>query len=176
MLAPNGKESNLNDADWNYVRSDEFKSFFGDWENDPQNASKILDCNGEPLVLYHGTRFEFIEFKNNKEGIHFGSLEQANMRNSKRIVKCFLNIRSCARRVDTIGCWHNVIKSTKRKHDGIIYLNRYEGIPLEEFESVRKRGITDYELDAMNDRSFKKLIASSSDSYIVMDKDQIRIV
>lgn len=176
MIAPNGKESNLIETDWNYVRTDEFKSWFGDWEHNHQHSSKILDANGEPLVMYHGTKFDFFEFKDNKEGIHFGSLEQAKMRNCKIIIKCFLNVRKPIRKVDTIGHWWNVIKAAKRKYDGIIYLNRYEGIPLEEFQAVRSRGITDDTLDGMNDANFKKLIKTATDSYIAFDKNQIKII
>jgi hypothetical protein len=33
-----------------------FKDWFGDWENDPANASKVVDENGRPLRVYHGTR------------------------------------------------------------------------------------------------------------------------
>jgi hypothetical protein len=36
------------------VRTPEFKEWFGDWENDPDNASKIVDENGEPLLVYSG--------------------------------------------------------------------------------------------------------------------------
>jgi hypothetical protein len=54
-LAPNGKPSNLNHEQWHLVRTPEFKAWFGDWENNPKNASKVVDENGEPLVVYHGT-------------------------------------------------------------------------------------------------------------------------
>ena len=60
--APNGKLSNLNEQQWLQVRTPAFKQWFGDWENDPVNASKILDENGEPLVLYHGARSDFWAF------------------------------------------------------------------------------------------------------------------
>jgi hypothetical protein len=33
-----------------------FKDWFGDWENDPANASKVVDENGRPKVVYHGTQ------------------------------------------------------------------------------------------------------------------------
>lgn len=56
LLAPNGKPSNLNRGQWHLVRTPEFKAWFGDWENDPANASKVVDENGEPLICYHGTR------------------------------------------------------------------------------------------------------------------------
>jgi GNAT superfamily N-acetyltransferase len=54
-LAPNGKPSNLTHEQWHLVRTSEFKAWFGDWENDPENASKVVDENGEPLVVYHYT-------------------------------------------------------------------------------------------------------------------------
>ena len=38
------------------VRTEAFKSWFGDWEHDPEHASKVVDENGEPLVVYHGTK------------------------------------------------------------------------------------------------------------------------
>ena len=37
------------------IYSDNFKRWFGDWENDPQNSSKVVDSNGVPLPVYHGT-------------------------------------------------------------------------------------------------------------------------
>jgi hypothetical protein len=55
LLAPNGKPSNLNAMQHAQVRTEAFKKWFGDWENDPENASKVVDENGEPLVVYHGT-------------------------------------------------------------------------------------------------------------------------
>jgi len=60
-LAPNGKLSNLTHEQWHLVRTPEFKAWFGDWENNPANASKVVDENGEPLVMYHGTKSTDIE-------------------------------------------------------------------------------------------------------------------
>jgi hypothetical protein len=54
LLAPNGKVSNLNERQYAQVRTKAFKDWFGDWENGPKNASKVVDENGEPLVVYHG--------------------------------------------------------------------------------------------------------------------------
>jgi ribosomal protein S18 acetylase RimI-like enzyme len=66
--APNGKPSKLDDVQWEQVRTPAFKKWFGDWENDPQNASKVVDENGEPLVVYHGSKVENIEIFNTKVG------------------------------------------------------------------------------------------------------------
>jgi len=62
-LAPNGKPSNLTHEQWHLVRTPEFKAWFGDWENSPEIASKVVDENGEPLVVYHGTNTKFTSFK-----------------------------------------------------------------------------------------------------------------
>ena len=55
LLAPNGKPSKLTPEQYKLVRLPEFKAWFGDWEKDPANASKVIDENGEPLPVYHGT-------------------------------------------------------------------------------------------------------------------------
>lgn len=55
LLAPNGKPSNLPERLYAQVRTKEFKDWFGDWQNDPKNASKVIDENGEPRIVYHGS-------------------------------------------------------------------------------------------------------------------------
>lgn len=56
MKAPNGNPTNLNERQWLQVRTKAFKEWFGDWENNPNEASKVVDENGEPLVVYHGSK------------------------------------------------------------------------------------------------------------------------
>jgi hypothetical protein len=117
LLAPNGKPTNLTPEQWKLVRTPQFKAWFGDWENDPENASKVVDENGEPLVVYHGTYVEnpFYVFDLNKAdlGFHFGTYEQAKNRaetklffkNRKSIVNSFfLNIQNIYEMSD-IGEW-----------------------------------------------------------------------
>ena len=65
LLAPNGKPSNLTERQYAQVRTKAFKEWFGDWENDPANASKVVDENGEPLVVYHGQVSQLNEFHPN---------------------------------------------------------------------------------------------------------------
>jgi hypothetical protein len=68
LIAPNGNESNLTPKQYKLVRTEAFKDWFGDWENDPENASKIIDKNGEPKIVYHGTNNDFTIFDKNKLG------------------------------------------------------------------------------------------------------------
>ena len=129
MLAPNGKPTNLTERQWIQVRTANFKNWFGDWENDPENASKVVDDNGEPLVVYHGTSAEFTTFKKGRDsGMHFGTLEQATNRSSRNIMPVFLNIRNPKRTHDKMdGQAFEIKKAKKSKFDGLIYRNIFEG-------------------------------------------------
>jgi len=70
LIAPNGKKSNLTPEQYNLVRTPEFKGWFGDWENDPENSSKVVDENGEPMVMYHASTSEKIYYEFDKDKIN----------------------------------------------------------------------------------------------------------
>ena len=93
LLAPNGKPSNLTERQYAQVRTKAFKEWFGDWENDPANASKVIDENGEPLVVYHDGGYNISKFKKDEYGnIYFGDpLTAATYGGSETSV--FLNIK-----------------------------------------------------------------------------------
>jgi SAM-dependent methyltransferase len=94
-LAPNGKPSNLNEVQYEQVRTPEFKEWFGDWENDPENASKVVDENGEPMVVYHGTSEKFWEFNEYKGNFFTQDPNYAKVYSSgKKPMALFLNIRN----------------------------------------------------------------------------------
>jgi len=71
LLAPNGKPSNLNAVQHAQVRTPEFVKWFGNWLNDPENASKVVDENGEPLVVYHTRQKgnDFTKFRSGTAGL-----------------------------------------------------------------------------------------------------------
>lgn len=103
LLAPNGMISNLTPVQWLAVRLQSFKDWFGDWENDPANASKVVDENGEPKVFYHHTNAEFTEFLHSKRGktdagwlgagFYFYGIEDEGKGYGKNVMECFLNVR-----------------------------------------------------------------------------------
>ena len=56
LRAPNGLPTKLTASQWVMVRTENFKRWFGDWENDPGKASSVLDPETlEPRVVYHGS-------------------------------------------------------------------------------------------------------------------------
>ena len=61
-LAPNGNPSRLRLREWILVRTPSFKKWFGNWESNPEEASKIVDENNEPMLVYHGSPNEFRSF------------------------------------------------------------------------------------------------------------------
>jgi hypothetical protein len=95
LIAPNGKKSNLTPEQYKLVRTPEFKAWFGDWENDPKNASKVVDENGEPLVVYHGTdaKFNVFDINRSKYGFFFTNSYDLALTYDKNVYQFFLNIR-----------------------------------------------------------------------------------
>ena len=56
----------LKESKEDIIYSKEFKEWFGDWENDPEHSSKVVDENGKPLAVYHGSFSLFDSFDMNK--------------------------------------------------------------------------------------------------------------
>lgn len=121
LKAPNGEPSRLTPRQWAQVRTAAFRDWFGDWQHDPAHASRVVDENGEPRVVYHGThRAGFTVFDSRKgnpsSGIpagssfftadpevaasYYGTREKADLRSPLAntgvpgIYSCFLNFRS----------------------------------------------------------------------------------
>lgn len=82
--APNGQLSHLSPEDWAFVRSEDFKAWAGDWEHDAK-SSLILDENGEPKVLYHGTTQDFDRFDFSKGGENTGITEYTDKKTGERV-------------------------------------------------------------------------------------------
>jgi hypothetical protein len=97
MRAPNGKTTNLSEDNWLFVRTNTFKSWFGDWVNDPQNASKVVDENREPLVVFRAqknTRVQTEERRSNTYGIYYSANKDSIKIYGDIIIESFLNIKN----------------------------------------------------------------------------------
>lgn len=53
LLAPQAPRES---AAMGAVQTDNFKNWFGDWQSQPELASKVVSEQGAPLVVYHGTQ------------------------------------------------------------------------------------------------------------------------
>ena len=143
--------------------SPNFLDWFGDWVNNPDNASKVVDENGEPLVVYHGSRSEvpFNEFSYDylkaDDGFYFTSGKKyMQLYNQNDITfATFLNIRN------------------PRYMDNIIH------------DSVRQAFSTEFDsknpIDGIigHDRrtnEFEQSIGEEHTEYVVMRPNQIKAV
>ena len=104
LLAPNKKPSNLTERQYIHVRTKAFKEWFGDWENNHEEASKVVDENGEPLVVYHGTNSQWTTYNPNLfgsatdegyygKGLYLSSVKGKAMQYGN-IMELFVNMRN----------------------------------------------------------------------------------
>lgn len=158
LKAPNGNDTNLTEKQWLQVRTPSFKKWFGDWENDPENASKVVDKNGEPLVVYHGTirtdRKKFDIFKTNSPAWFSSNREYAERYFSdkrfwqrKDLYQAFLNIRKIKDVGDTGYGGTETLK----------YLERESNIPLDILKAQNFENTT-WIWNVTNDPKFKDLL------------------
>lgn len=152
MKAPNGNPTNLNEKQWVQVRTKAFKEWFGDWENDPENASKVIDENGEPRVVYHGTDSDFNAFDES----HLGEVTDLNATNEDWA------------KTSHIGFWFNDNKIgfyTKHKP---VYLNVRNPLEFASMESL---------VDEMSyydsGEDFKRSNSDGYDSVIVLEDEEM---
>lgn len=151
MKAPNGKPSNLNNRQWVQVRTKAFKEWFGDWENNPENASKVVDENGEPMVVYHGTFNEFNTFEKNRLG------ENTDFNASDE------NFAKTAH----IGFWFNDKKIDFYKYHKAAFLNMKEPLEYSSLASLSE------DLSNYNQaETFVEDISSSYDSIILLNDEE----
>lgn len=102
LLAPNGNVSNLTEKQYVQARTKAFKDWFGDWENNPNEASKVVDKNGEPLVVYHESPNVFSIFDTSKKrydvheviGIWTSPINRKGKGYGENIYPLFLNLRN----------------------------------------------------------------------------------
>lgn len=178
LLAPNGKPSNLPERLYAQVRTKEFKDWFGDWQNDPENASKVVDENGEPLVVYHNTPFKFSVFDMDHESRilpgmsepfgHVGTQETANTIKGNQLA-LFLNARNPLYTDDFVHETASYMLSELYKQ-GIISREKYSSL----------RGISNSELRKLmlslgyDGTKYENKAEGGGISYSFIDPNQIK--
>lgn len=167
LLAPNGKVSNLNERQYAQVRTKAFKDWFGDWENDPKNASKVVDENGEPLVVYHRSPNKFNTFDVNKigtttdtgqygKGFYFGV--ENDRAEGNNVYEVFLNIRNP----------YNITKESRSSNIAYTY-NR----PFNEWTDWHKKNISKEEADLVNSKDGIIDLVEDNE-FVVKNSNQIK--
>lgn len=167
LLAPNGKKSNLTERQYAQVRTKAFKDWFGDWENNPSEASKVVDENGEPLVVYHRSPNKFNTFDVNKigtttdtgqygKGFYFGV--ENDRAEGNNVYEVFLNIRNP----------YNITKESRSSNIAYTY-NR----PFNEWTDWHKKNISKEEADLVNSKDGIIDLVEDNE-FIVKNSNQIK--
>ncbi len=207
------------------LSSDEFKRWF--------RKSRVVNEDGSPKVLYHGTnarvRFTTFDTVGSELGSHFGTQKQsakfvtineedAEYRQGGRIYPVYLSLQNPLRLKD-MGNWDNdkvasqlldlgmiddatfesmipdygrgqgdfVAKERKNRemlqriikmngYDGIVYLNRFEGLNSDPEQTVLEGFNDDRELNQLTDSEFRSYLSEAEDSYIVFAPTQVKSI
>jgi hypothetical protein len=140
LKAPNGELTKLTEKQWIQVRTPNFKGWFGDWESDPKNASKIVDKNGEPMVVYHGTRKdkfsvfytgEHTGYAGRKQsGAFFSADKDYASSYGENLTAVFLNIKNpliTTEYRDISRLNDDIIAGFEKKYDGVVFNDIADG-------------------------------------------------
>lgn len=181
MKAPNGQETKLTESQWITVRTSYFKAWFGDWEGNPKEASKVINPEtGEPLVLYHGSIHDIEEFQSSAKmsgntddnhGIYFTeSLKVAEFHaenslgfddKGDTVYPVFLNIKN-PKVIDT-SFWKSIKVMFKKD-------------PSYESDSMKARHVRSDDLERLNENGFDGYVNRDPhyNFYIVFDGNQVK--
>jgi len=126
-----------------------------------------------PSEWWHGSREPLLEVR---PFLHVGSLAQAQMRGGRGCMLTRVEIlpgRTLRRR--DVGSWREKdLRAIASRGAGLVsYLNRFEGIPIEEFDEARAAC---RDIDGLSDARFRRLLPSAAESMIVLDPALARIV
>lgn len=117
------------------TQTQQFKRWFGDWENHPRNASKIVNADGTPKVVYHGTNANFNVFRDSKNGYWFSEKEDyaesmAEERGGDTVMEVYLDMKkpyyaSLPENQFTNPVYEaNILRAAKANgNDGVILVN-----------------------------------------------------
>lgn len=130
-------DSKINMSVENVTQSQQFKRWFGDWQNHPERASKVVNADGTPKVVYHGTNAEFNTFQQ-ENGAYFFSESRdyaesmADERRGNRIIEAYLKMKnpytvklSPEQFTDNIAEAPFIRYAKEHGHDGVIF--EYDG-------------------------------------------------
>ena len=130
-------DSKINMSVENVTQSQQFKRWFGDWQNHPESASKVVNADGTPKVVYHGTNAEFNTFQQ-ENGAYFFSESRdyaesmADERRGNRIIEAYLKMKnpytvklSPEQFTDNIAEAPFIRYAKEHGHDGVIF--EYDG-------------------------------------------------
>jgi 8-oxo-dGTP pyrophosphatase MutT (NUDIX family) len=179
LLAPNRKPSNLNAMQYELVRTLEFKKWFGDWEKLAltkfydagidevtlskleSNVSKVVDENGEPLAVYHGTTKDFNVFL---DGSYFTDdyMNADGYASGEIVLETFLNIKNPF-----------IINAKGRKWNNL--KSKYGTSTREIVSNINYKKFDGVIFNNINDNWFDDEIGEPQNVYFTINPNQIKL-
>lgn len=131
----NGENKNVNGnilrSSRNQKKTDSFKRWFGDWQNDPQNDSKVMNADGTPKRLYRYTNLEDTVIKPDYRGaIWMADNDWVTRQYGNRYDVLYANMRNpYVYNVDGLDFSEEtaLVNARKGGHDGLIIHFKFTG-------------------------------------------------
>ena len=115
----------------NQTKTENFKRWFGDWQNDPQNASKVMNADGTPKRLYRYTNLEYTVIKPDYRGaIWMADNDWVTSQYGSRYDVLYANMRNpYVFNVDGLDFSEEtaLVIARKGRHDGLIIHFKFTG-------------------------------------------------
>lgn len=177
------------------VYTDSFREWFGDWTQDDttpivdddgvivNGVSQIVDKNGEPLVVYHGTSSTFNEFRTRSEYVeeeetldgglipHFYETRGSFFTTDQKYARiygsitmpCFLNIK------EAYGSFENPV-------DNLHSTGATEIFNLAELENAKTDGIIGHDVDTFSHDEYSNGSHTWSEGFefVIKDPNQVK--
>lgn len=123
---------------------------------------------------FHGSARVIHDFEQGapREGIHFGTRDQAMMRASQFLHEVELRCQAPRRVMDRQDWGKTATGERRRGIDALVYLNRWEGMSTERVMDLAHKGYLD-RLDRVSDAKFRELVPEAEDSLLVLHPDII---
>ena len=158
------KGSPVNNRLENVTYSQQFKRWFGDWEKHPNTASKVVNKDSTPRVMYQDLRVENSVKK--KDGSGLRALGKGNYFTSQQldgsgVIKAYLDIKNPfvyqqgaldlkaqfanASQIDTTHMNHSELQQAMKDagYDGVIQYTSHENMIAVAFDSTQIKSATD---------------------------------
>ena len=162
LKAPNGQPTNLNEQQWLQVRTPAFKQWFGDWQGDPVNASKILDDNKEPLVMYHGSSQDFWSFDMSKADLNRNSRMQGSFFSDSAEVASAYTVRPLKNKN-----WQEINKKQEQARDDFfaeVVKYKQEGNSFQQARELAKAAKSKYDKLSDQRKSIERALFDDAES------------
>lgn len=194
LNTPNGSvrsitdsKSNVKSKLQNVTQTKQFKRWFGNWDTHPEDASKVVNKDGTPRIVYHATDNEFYTFDKTKRGENtfrnasdfslaatsatgfwFSDHDVSGDMGSEKSMQCYLDIKNPYR--ISLSEMSEEIKTADTNGDVDFDYS------IGDFESTRQ--LSESYVDSLKEQGYDGIIVADSEfggeSYVAFDPEQIK--